>query len=311
MDPSRSLAILLAALLAGCVQAQAPAPGGTDTGTAAPAPVAEAPSAEPEPAPLQPATAPASPFPHEFWLEGCLNPRMLFFLDPAVAQANLPPGYKAADATGLLRYMGFPQPPAVATGRAVAGYDFLSCPRGSLGAGEQRFSEVGIFIDSPSFGNGTPAVATNLDLYLLAFHTTSPDLQRLLLAGGFQPNEALLGTIDSGQSFTADTAFKGHGAIAAGAPLASADWAGMGSGNALAVHGRYWHTVDAGTFYIDFKLDELVYAGAIASCAHAEGSAYERATGTKSCGPEPRFAAVGVNSTIAGGMHWMPGVRPH
>jgi hypothetical protein len=87
-------------------------------------------------------------------------------------------------------------------------------------------------------------------------------------------------------------------------------WDGAANGNALSVHGRYWHSVTAGTFYFDFRLDETVYAGAILSCTHAPGSSYEQVSGTRSCGREPRFAAVGVNSTIGGGMHWLPGIWP-
>src|SRR5207248_2211686 len=100
------------------------------------------------------------------------------------------PGYKAADATGLLRYVGFPQPPAVATGKAVAGYDFLTCNGNTLG-GPVAFSEVGIFIDPPKVADANAtAVPTNLDLYLLAVHTDSPAWQALMQAGGFTPDEA-------------------------------------------------------------------------------------------------------------------------
>lgn len=305
-------ALLLAFTLAGCVQKATPAASATETPP--PATLSQSHTDAPAPAARNattPAKAAALP-PHEFRLDGCLNPRMLFFIDPATAQANLPPGYHAADATGLMRYLGFPQPPAVTTGRAVAGYDFLSCSGSSLdGGAPQRFSEVGVFIDPPNFGNRTPAVATNLDLYLLALHTTSPAWQAALAANGFPPADSLLARIDSGQSLVGPTLLQGHGAVAGeGVALASASWSGAANGNALSVHGRYWHSVDAGTFYLDFRLDETVYAGAIDACAHAAGSAYARASGTTSCGPEPRFAAIGVNSTIGGGIHWMPGVQP-
>ncbi|MEA3202645.1 MAG: hypothetical protein QOI63_311, partial [Thermoplasmata archaeon] len=197
--PSRLvLAFLLGAALAGCLQKGTPAPAASATEMPTePAVVVQAHGpANPVPA----APAPASPFPREVKLSGCLNPRMLFFLDPAAAQALLPPGYKAADATGLLRYIGFPQPPAVATGRAVAGYDLLSCKESSLDGGPQKFSEVGVFIDPPDVGNATSGEATNLDLYLLGLHSTSPAWRSLLEAGGFDPQETLLATIDSGQT---------------------------------------------------------------------------------------------------------------
>lgn len=303
------LAFLLAAALAGCVQRSAPI---TSTTTKA-EPRLMVPAEAPPPLPPSGAPAaplvPVSPFPREYGLSGCLNPRMLFFIDPAVAQASLPPGYKAADATGLLRYVGFPQPPAVATGRAVAGYDFLSCTNSSLDGGAQRFSEVGIFVDAPTFGGKPLGNATNLDLYLLALHTPSPAWRALLASGGFAPDEALDATIAATEA-DAPGVLQGSGSVAGGAQLAAAAWDGPANGNALTVHARYWHAAAAGTFYLDFQLKETVYAGAIASCTHAAGSSYERVSGTRSCTTEPRFAAIGLGSAIAGGMHWMAGVQP-
>jgi hypothetical protein len=299
---------LLTAALAGCLQRGHPAPAPAAPGmtaTAAAAPTEASPSDPPPPAP-----AAAAPFPHEVRLSGCLNPRMLFFLDPTAAQALLPPGYKAADATGLLRYVGFPQPPAVATGRAVAGYDFLSCAKGSLDSGPQSFSEIGVFIDPPAFGNTSGSEATNLDLYLLGLHTTSPAWRALLQSAGFDPQETLAATIASAQAIDPAGFIQGQGSVAGSAPLATATWDGAADGNPLSIHGRYWHSNAVGTFYLDFRLDETVYAGAIASCTHAPGSSYEQVSGTRTCTNQPRFAAVGVNSTIAGGMHWQPGQWP-
>lgn len=253
--------------------------------------------------------AKATHFPYGYTLEGCLNPRMLFFLDPEVAQANLPPGYKAADAVGLMRYLGFPQPPSIATGRAVAGYDFLGCDKASFNVGPAHFSQVGIFIDAPKMGNDTTQ-ATNLDLYLLSMATDSPSWRNLLVESGFPAELVLNATIKSNQDILPGDVYSGHGDVSLGSRLATADWSGQDTGGPLAIHARYWHSTSAGTVFLDFNLDERVSAGAITACTHAAGSTYETATDTKSCGPEPRFAAVGVEGKIEGGIHSAPGRQP-
>src|SRR5687767_5243815 len=43
-----------------------------------------------------------------FVMTGCLNPRMLFGLEPEYAQSLVPPPFEAADVTGLVQFTGAP-----------------------------------------------------------------------------------------------------------------------------------------------------------------------------------------------------------
>src|SRR5687768_15461521 len=103
---SAALALLSLSALAGC----------SDATPAEPAPPPEMADEEPSPVP-SPSAAPEQPQGRldasvqgesrtNFDLTGCLNPRMLFILEPARAQALLPPGFVAADVTALTQFTG-------------------------------------------------------------------------------------------------------------------------------------------------------------------------------------------------------------
>jgi hypothetical protein len=306
--PLALAALLLIGLLAGCTT-QAPTPSSAATLSAS-ASATAAPLQKPGETSVKETKQLAGEVRTRFDWGGCLDPRMLFVLDPAAAQALLPPGFKAADVTGLLQFTGVVSDSPVPAGRAVGGYDFLACGNDTLTGGPVGFSQVGVLVETPDLGNRTPVEKAAFDLYLLAFHTDSPAWRALALASGFKPGEAPLSTVVSQQSDVGADNHAGSGIVSAPEPLGQATYAVPSVGNPLDFRARYWHVGDNGTFYFDFRLKETVRAGAIPTCTHAPGSAFQKVSGTTTCTTESRFAAVGLGTTVAGTAYWIPGVFP-
>jgi hypothetical protein len=305
-------ALLAALLLAGCSSPRDGAPAPTATGTETLSDTASptvAPQMTPDPAGGRLDASVLAEARTNFNLTGCLNPRMLFILDPEAAQALLPPGFKAADATGLVQFTGAPFGSPVPAGKAVGGYDFLSCAGNTLDGGPAAFSQVGILVQPPDLGERTPLENATYDLYLLALHVDRPAWRTLALESGFTDAQAPLADIVS-EAGDHGAGRLGSGSVAVGAALGSADYALPATGRELNLQARYWHVGANGTSYVDFHLTETVYAGSIQSCAHAPGSAFEKVSGTRSCSTEARFAAVGVGTEVAGTAYWLPGVFP-
>jgi hypothetical protein len=308
-----ALAALLSALalaLAGCAD-PGPAPGATGEPAPSAQPGAAAPPSPPGPEPADGrldanVTGEART---NFALQGCLNPRMLFVLEPAAAQALLPPGFTAADVTALTQFTGLPFPSPVPAGQAVGGYDFLACAGNTLDGGPVAFSQVGILVQPPDLGDRTPLEPATYDLYLLALHSDRPAWHALALASGFLPDEAPLAAIASAAADHGGNQL-GSGSVTVDGLLGSADYVLPAAGQPLQANARYWHVGANGTSYLDFHITETVHAGAIAACSHAAGSAFEKVAGTASCGSERRFAAVGLGSEVSGTAYWLPGVFP-
>ncbi|MEA3136145.1 MAG: hypothetical protein QOC71_426 [Thermoplasmata archaeon] len=309
MDMLRAAPALLALLvaLAGCSD-DPPA-------TAAPSPTTEpTTSMTADPVPEEPAGRLDATVLGEsrtnFDLTDCLNPRILFVLEPADAQALLPPGFTAADVTALTQFTGAPFGSPVPAGRAVGGYDFLSCTGNTLDNGSVAFSQVGILVQPPDLGDRTPLEPATYDLYLLALHSNKPAWHALALSMGFSPEEAPLAEIASAATDHGGGNVLGSGSVSVGTPLGAADYVLPAAGRQLDLQARYWHVSAAGTSYLDFHLDETVQAGAIPTCTHAAGSAFEKVSGVQTCGAESRFAAVGIGTQVAGTAYWLPGVFP-
>jgi hypothetical protein len=245
-----------------------------------------------------------------FQLTDCLDPRMLFVLDPAAAQALLPAGFHAADATALVQFTGAPFGSPFPAGQGVGGYDFLSCAGDTLSNGSVAFSEVGILVQPPDLGDRTPVEKATYDLYLIALHTTSPAWQAWALKSGYLPAEAPLAAIASSAPDSGLDNHVGTGSVTVASPLGAAQYAVPAAGRDLDLQARYWHVGANGTSYLDFHLKENVRAGPIASCTHAAGSAFEKVSGTASCSTERRFAAVGLGTQVAGTAYWLPGSFP-
>lgn len=306
--PPKALAALalLALALAGCSgpgESPAPADGPVPTTASAPMPTPEAPA----PGRLDASVLGESRT--NFDLTDCINPRMLFVLDPAEAQAMLPPGFVAADVTALTQFTGAPLGSPIPAGRAVGGYDFLSCAGNTLDGGPVAFSQVGILVQAPDLGDRTPLEPATYDLYLLALHSDRPAWNALALASGFTATEAPVAEISSAAADHAGAAL-GSGSVVVGEPLGAADYVLPPASRDLDLRARYWHVGSNGTAYFDFQLLETVYAGAITTCTHAPGSAFERVSGTTSCGSQERFAAVGLGTQVAGTAYWLPGTFP-
>jgi hypothetical protein len=306
--PALLMALVALVALTGCTGTAHP-PAAGPSGTAQPEPEPASVSAPVEPPVGRLDAAVQAEVRTNFDLKDCLNPRMLFILDPEAAQALLPAGFKAADATGLVQFTGAPFGSPVPAGKAVGGYDFLSCAGNTLDGGAAAFSQVGILVQPPDLGARTPLENATYDLYLIALHGDRPAWHALALASGFTPDEAPLAAIAS-QAADQGAGRLGSGVVAVGAPLGSADYALPAAGRDLSLQARYWHVGANGTSYFDFHLTETVYAGPILSCAHAPGSAFEKVSGTQVCADEPRFAAVGVGTQAAGTAYWLPGVFP-
>ena len=303
-------ALLLAlVLVAGCA---APEPAADADGTSAPTfePSTVAPSQAPGESSVKETIRLDDEVLTEFELTGCLNPRMLFVLDPADAQALLPAGFTAADVALLTQFAGVEGPLPVGTGRAVGGYDFLSCAHDTLSNGSAAFSQVGILVNPPDLGERTPVDPTTFDLYLLALHVDQSAWQELALRSGFNLVEAPLAEINSQATDVAAGQHQGIGSVLTPAPLAEARYGLPSAGRELDFRARYWHVGTNGTFYLEFHLTEEVRAGAIATCTHGEGSAFAKVSGTTTCSAQPRFAAVGLDTSIEGGAYWLPGLFP-
>ena len=310
MRPPISLAILAAVLVAasGCsdpapqVSSDPPAPGATPT------PADTAPEAPEAPAGRLDASVQGE-WRTNFDLTGCLNPRLLFILEPAAAQALLPPGFVAADVTALTQFTGLPFGSPVPAGKAVGGYDFLSCAGNTLDGGAVAFSQVGILVQPPDLGDRTPYEPATYDLYLLALHSNRSAWHDLALASGFLPEEAPLAEIASAAQ-DHGAGVLGAGLVTVDVPLGAADYVLASAGRELDLQARYWHVGADGTSYLDFHLRETVHAGAIPTCSHAAGSAFAKVAGTQTCAGEERFAAVGLGTEVAGTAYWLPGTFP-
>lgn len=303
--------LALLAALAGCT-----GPPATEPTAPAPAPGIDeaAPPATPPPEPGPPGrrldASVAGEQRTNFDLSGCINPRMLFVLEPAAAQALLPAGFVAADVTALTQFTGAPFGSPMPAGQAVGGYDFLSCASNTLDGGPVAFSQVGILVEAPDLGDRTPLEPATYDLYLLALHSNQPVWQALALASGFRPDEAPLAEIASSAQDQGGGNVLGSGSVRVGANLGAADYVLPAASRDLDVRARYWHVGANGTAYFDFQLRETVKAGAIPTCSHAAGSAFAAVSGTTLCSGERRFAAVGLGTEVAGTAYWMPGVFP-
>lgn len=302
-----SLAALL--LLAGCAEPASPADDPVTPTATSSATTTSAASLAPEQSGIEDERVEGE-FRLNFNMTGCLNPRILFFLDPDDAQALLPTGFVAADAADLLKFTGAPFGSPVPTGRAVGGYDFLSCASDSLAGGPAAFSQVGILVQPPNLGERTPVGEATYDLYLLALHVDGPAWTGLAARLGFADTEAPLSTIASAANDHGGGNHLGSGSVTVGSPVASADYQLPSAGRVLDLQARYWHASANGTSYLDFHLREDVRAGTVSMCSHAAGSAHAAVSGTQSCGGESRFAAVGLDSNVAGTAYWLPGVFP-
>lgn len=310
MARAMARAALLAVLLLAVAGCAAPDP---DAGTASASTVAPSESsgpAEPTESSVPETKRLDGEVRTDFHLDGCLDPRMLFVLDPDEAQALLPPGFTAADASDLVQFTGVLPSSPIPSGRAVGGYDFLACAGDSVSGGAAAFSQVGILVNAPDLGERTPVDDATFDLYLLAFHADQPAWSDWARASGFSAEEAPHATIVSEASEVVADQHRGAGHVAVGEAVADALYLLASGGNELDIRARYWHVGANGTAYLEFRLREEVRAGVIPTCTHAEGSAYAKVAGGTTCAQQGRFAAVGLDTTVDGTRYWIPGVFP-
>lgn len=307
-SPSALICLLLALVVAGCAQADSEA-------------TSSAPPTSSEPTVSEETQRPGESSVREtlqvdgetrtvFDLSGCLNPRLLFVLDPAEAQALLPPGFRTADVTDLTQFVNPDLRSPLPANRAVGGYDLLSCATDSLSGMTATFSQVGILVQPPNLGDRTPTDNATFDLYLIALHVGQPAWQEFLLKSGFTAETAPIVTVESEAADLLLDNHQGSGSVAIGEPLAEAAYVLPSAGNPLDFRARYWHVGANGTFYMDFRLQETVRAGAIPTCSHAEGSVFAQVTGTTTCLDGERFVAAGLDTEIQGVAFWTPNVFP-
>jgi hypothetical protein len=219
------------------------------------------------PTPSTPALSGNAPFAFNFTSPSCQETDLLFFVDTPTAQKLLPPGFHAADATGLVGSL-----PA-ASGKSVYVVADIVCASSTIGPiGESAF---GVFVDPPKV-NGSRAAAT-FDFYEPYRYVDGANESAPFAAMGW----------DAGPGRVTSTATPTGGAStlqANSTTLLTATLTIPPPGAAFSGIGRFWHATALGLGYMDYKAASNQRLGG-ADCTLADGSPYAKLAGTTTCAP--------------------------
>lgn len=229
---------------------------------------------------------------------GCVEAVGVLLVDPAVAQASLPPNWTAADAQGLL---GFPE----RTGRGVVWFNGYTCANATMGRPALSASEFGILVEPPTLSNASHPAAT-FNIYQLVQLTDSArqlealqsvdapvraanvTVSRTPLPGGFEQ-----GTVRAGNASSPFHSFT-YSALLPDTFNGTAD---------------FWHATPDGMASFHFAIGTTpVLKGSITECSFDDPLA-RNATGISRCDGTSAFVVLIPQQQWTSEFRWMPGVR--
>lgn len=241
----RTAPLVLALLVAGCID-------GTGDTTPTPAPTIDL----------------AAPFTEVSTQSGCQEVDLVFLIDIAEAQAALPSGFTAADATTLAAATPIP------SGKGAVFAAFVNCESAEGFAGPVEEHQITILAQRPDVAGEREAAL--YDFYETMRYTPNPEELSVYGALGWDAFPANVSVaIDASSGSTSVTQD--------GATLVDAQVTTPAS-QALSGIGRFWHDLPTGIAYTDYKLTgDQVLGGA--TCTLAEGSPLATLARTTTCTP--------------------------
>ena len=251
------------------------------------------PTETPEPTgPVYDATQPLSV---NYNANQCREAFVVALVEQAVAQKNLPKGYKAKDAQGLL---GLP----IAAGRYALWVNALNCAQSEFALGGIDEGGYGVFVEAPKV-EGERAKAT-YDFYEFGRYTSKEETLDLLRSFDYG---ALEGTVDATITPQAGGVTTGSGQVRndEGAVVYSLGLTAPAN-QPLKVRARFWHEAENGTGYFDYVVDTTVAQGS-GSCTIRDLKIREK-MGIDSCGNNAvsmGFPPYKFESQFA----WLPGAK--
>ena len=253
-DPMRSIGILAFVLvLAGCF-------GGARDDTAG------------TPTPTGPVYSSDASFDVNYNANQCRELFVVKLVEFAQAQRNLPAGYKAKDAQGLL---GLP----IAAGRAALWLNAATCSQSEFAIGGIDEGGYGVYVDKPTVAGDRPAADT--DFYQFGRFTAKEEKLVMLRAVNY--------TVFEGSVDVTITPQAAGGAATAGGTVRNDEGARaftMGgtapASQPLKGRARFWHDTSNGTAYFDYVVDLSVSQGT-GSCQVFEPAVRQK-LGIETCG---------------------------
>lgn len=220
---------------------------------------------------------------------GCSEQVGVLLVEPGVAQAALPEGFTAADASDLLDL------PA-ATGQGAFFFNAVVCEGGSS-------AEVAVPIVAPQWdGEDLPDV--RYSFYQLGYMNSDEELVQRLHETGYP---SFLGDASGGITVTG-VAGMGEAAVAAGEELGYAFDSVLGAPEAMDVTARFWHVTESGIVHLEYDIrGSEAFKGTITECSIAPGSILHEASGRSDCKGEQTAVLSFPSQDWAGLVRFTPG----
>lgn len=225
---------------------------------------------------------------------GCSEAIGILFVDPAVAQKGLPPGYTPRDAGDLL---GSPQP----VGKAAVGFNVVECSGGVALTGE---AFEGIFVHSPHLANLTLPPA-DLDFYQMGYWTGNVSLRNTLDAFGLPTGNFTA----AGNAQDVMVARSGSTALHDGGVTVHAFQYVAAQPHPDAALARFWTQTANGTVVFDYHVDAMAEDGVLGGCSFDAASPIARQLGITDCNGLPTSALVFPTQSWTGGIRLLAGQK--
>lgn len=194
----------------------------------------------------------------------CLEQVVVLFIPFEDAQAALPEGYKAADASALL---GLPAP----TGESAVFFNVVACEGGSS-------AELAVPIEAPVLENVSLA-EVDYSLYQVGYVSDNASVVERLQAVGFP---AFDGAATASADLYAVTGL-GQGEAAGGDNMSYAFRAVFGPEDAFPGTARFWHQSEEGIVHFEYAFDSRAHKGTLVECSIPEGSLLHELSGRTDC----------------------------
>lgn len=211
------------------------------------------------------------PFTFAYNGSACTESDVIFLVDQAKLQAQLPPGYKAADASSL---GGAPIAPNTGKGAVLA--NAYVCDKTSLNESIVE-GQLTILIDQPKMKVDGPTAALNF--YEIARYTGNDSVARALDSIGWPHYHGEVKATMSRTGGTGDVTIDGAKAYSFSVTTPAA--------STLQGTARFWHAIVNGTAWIDYTfatpVDQLL---GTAECTVTAGSPLANITGITTCTPD-------------------------
>ncbi len=222
---------------------------------------------------------------------GCSEQVGVLLVEPGVAQAALPEGFTAVDASNLL---DLPAP----TGKEAFFFNAVVCDEGSS-------AEVAVPIVAPQWdGEDLPAV--RYSFYQLGYMNSDEQLVQRLQETGYP---AFLGEA-SGDVMVTGVAGMGAAAVAAGPDLDFAFDSAVVGPEAMDITARFWHVTEVGIVHLEYDIrGSGAFKGTITECRFAPGSILHEASGRSDCQGEQTAVLSFPSQDWAGLVRFTPGAQ--